>query len=477
MTNKDIAGVSLQRLGQGMNSHIEQGTLLAKGQDSIDGQVMQFSSLMSVMNDDFAVMNSMQQEYTPDAVETPVLDLREYAPLDEEAALQEEAEMMVDDLVLLDAQEQVLNIDEIVFSDIVPIVVADLEPVEEWTFEFDGLSKMDVMDPNVNPIPVQIEWLPQTNALPNLEMSVLSTPVQTNPLVESTIIELPTFSMVPEVVAQEVVQLLNQLRVQELVAEPEVPKLEPMMDEVPEMLSNRDVKAIQISEILDLEAPELESIWKATKDEVIKTSFAESPDVDLNVELPKSTPVQTVMNPVNAAIQTGNMSNSSTSGQMSAGDLGNSLQSITQEVEKEKGKENAPKMELPKKSFAQLLAESDEAQAEQMSFNKKLLRKLEMIINDPAGRLDVEIAQDPIGIQVKALVPQEVMSSLEGLEQEIQVALHQQGIDLSSFELYQKQEDEENYRLNQSLDEQVVTEEREMQGTSSNGGMLVNQRV
>ena len=44
-------------------THVENGSKIAKGHDGLDGVMSQFSSLMSVMQDDFALMGDMEREY------------------------------------------------------------------------------------------------------------------------------------------------------------------------------------------------------------------------------------------------------------------------------------------------------------------------------------------------------------------------------------------------------------------------------
>ena len=44
-------------------THVENGSKIAKGHDGLDGVMSQFSSLMSVMQDDFTLMGDMEREY------------------------------------------------------------------------------------------------------------------------------------------------------------------------------------------------------------------------------------------------------------------------------------------------------------------------------------------------------------------------------------------------------------------------------
>ena len=112
-----------------------------------------------------------------------------------------------------------------------------------------------------------------------------------------------------------------------------------------------------------------------------------------------------------------------------------------------------------------------------MGFSSKLIQRLEMVILDPMGRMDVEIAQDVTGINVKAVVPLEVLPSMSGLETELQVALEQKGLDLNSFELYEREESTNDQgRTDASLDEAALDEMGEGEKILS-GGMLFNRRV
>ena len=64
-------------------THVENGSKIAKGHDALDGVMSQFSSLMSVMQDDFALMGDMEREYEGEKSEVeptlpsdPVVGLR-----------------------------------------------------------------------------------------------------------------------------------------------------------------------------------------------------------------------------------------------------------------------------------------------------------------------------------------------------------------------------------------------------------------
>jgi len=136
-----------------------------------------------------------------------------------------------------------------------------------------------------------------------------------------------------------------------------------------------------------------------------------------------------------------------------------------------------PKMHLTRQSFEQLLEESQESGKEQMGFSSKLIQRLEMVIMDPMGRMDVEVAQDVSGVNVKAVVPVEIISSLSGIEGELQVALEQQGLELNHFELSERSEDSKSQGRTDVLDEDVLSAENDTNEKSATGGMLVNRRV
>ena len=112
-----------------------------------------------------------------------------------------------------------------------------------------------------------------------------------------------------------------------------------------------------------------------------------------------------------------------------------------------------------------------------MSFSSKLIQRLEMVIMDPLGRLDVEVAQEMMGIQVKAIAPSEMMSSLLGLEQDLQIALDGHGIDLSSFELEERREELDSSGSSNGLDKEVADTNEELEEKLPMGGMLLSRRV
>ena len=121
-----------------------------------------------------------------------------------------------------------------------------------------------------------------------------------------------------------------------------------------------------------------------------------------------------------------------------------------------------PKMPLTRQHFEELLEESQQKGTEQMGFNSKLIQRLEMVIMDPMGRMDVEVAQEVSGVNVKAVVPVEIVSSLLGLESDLQVALDQQGLELNNFELYERTEDSENLGRTDGSGEEAVPPENDL---------------
>ena len=123
------------------------------------------------------------------------------------------------------------------------------------------------------------------------------------------------------------------------------------------------------------------------------------------------------------------------------------------------------------------LGKKQEAGTEKMSFSSKLIQRLEMVIMDPLGRLDVEVAQEMMGIQVKAIAPSEMMSSLLGLEQDLQIALDGHGIDLSSFELEERREELDSSGSSNGLDKEVADTNEELEEKLPMGGMLLSRRV
>jgi hypothetical protein len=136
-----------------------------------------------------------------------------------------------------------------------------------------------------------------------------------------------------------------------------------------------------------------------------------------------------------------------------------------------------PKSPLTRQHFEELLEESQQKGTEKMGFRTKLIHRLEMVIMDPMGRMDIEVAQEVSGVNVKAVVPMEVVSSLLGLESDLQIALDQQGLELNNFELYERTEDLEKQGITSDSNEDPVPLENDLNEKSLTGGMLVNRRV
>ena len=96
---------------------------------------------------------------------------------------------------------------------------------------------------------------------------------------------------------------------------------------------------------------------------------------------------------------------------------------------------------------------------------------------DPLGRMDVEVAQEMVGVQIKTIVPSEMVQTLQGIEQELQVALNNQGLELSSFEMQERGADSDNHGLNTESGHVAEEQFEENEEKSVLGGMLISRRV
>ena len=76
-------------------------------------------------------------------------------------------------------------------------------------------------------------------------------------------------------------------------------------------------------------------------------------------------------------------------------------------------------------------------------FHAKILQKLEIQVRDPAGVIQLEIAQKEAVIHVRAVVPIEAMSDLHYLGQDVQDSLQDMGLQLGSYELRSNDDDDD----------------------------------
>ena len=138
-------------------------------------------------------------------------------------------------------------------------------------------------------------------------------------------------------------------------------------------------------------------------------------------------------------------------------------------------------LKMPKRpleqSFAKLLKEAKELAEEfEPEFHAKILKKLEIQVKDPAGIIQLEIAQKEATVHVRAVVPSEAMSDLHYLGQDVQESLQDLGLQLGSYELRSQDDDEEHGEFG-GVDEigfdEIETEDVE----TTNSDYIVDKRV
>jgi hypothetical protein len=455
-------------------THVENGSKIAKGQDGLGGVMSQFSSLMSVMQDDFAMMNDMEREYEGERsevepvlpIDTPVLD----ADNDRSPVFEEEVDSQVvpldNDAVLIERDYTDL------ISDTVPLSLPEMtEHPALFQNDFEILSEpvVDVVNfaadsapsPVMAPVPVDVssgpERLNQTIVLPPKEVFV------------------PTPEELPKVFVGEVLESVSTMLVEQVEVEDDAPRFEQSGRlEVPDFVRREMDSLFEELTLEDELIPEVES------ENVLKSELGQAVQVQVEEHLASVIPQQSDLQAGLQAVMTSVVTQGVQAVQtvQPASTVSVDSVAIQQQKTEESMKEvKLPKMHLTRQSFEQLLEESQESGKEQMGFSSKLIQRLEMVIMDPMGRMDVEVAQEVSGVNVKAVVPVEIISSLSGIEGELQVALEQQGLELNHFELSERSEDSKSQGRTDVLDEDVLSAENDTNEKSATGGMLVNRRV
>lgn len=475
MTKLDLAHLSTRQ------TTVLQGAKAAKGQDAIEGTVMQFSSLMSVMNEDFALMNAMQREYVPEKSEAPVpKEIRE--------------KDLPDDFdISTPIEEEKIDFD---LSEIVNNFAEKEEPQKDLVTNEELLSLPEVFsDPVINTYSLQGIDFETPVELPQMEEAVFvatNAIVQNQDLQEALIqrtpiepvkIEVPDAEIAkleivdevlraieaPENFVMEEIELEPQDSIQEDFGLKDLLKRDFLFDDfiVEENVEQDDA----VSERVSIFDRDIQAFQKQEKDILGEESVNVVDIVDVHAD-------DLNASAINASISASVSGTTTTTTQPTV--VTNSSDVNISNIQEKKDKEELPTM--PKNlrhqsHFSEMLENADDAVLEKMSFNSKLLRRLELIINDPAGKLDIEIAQDPIGVHVKAVVPTEVLKSMQGLQQDLQVALYQKGLELGSYEMQEREEGVNNKRSSSTIKDLASGSARENIEEMAIGGILVNQRV
>ena len=458
-------------------THVENGSKIAKGQDAVGGIMSQFSSLMSVMQDDFAMMSDMEREYEGEksAVEPTLPDEVAVAEVDDKETpiFDEHREVLVPESVEQEDPE---------FEKDYSMLLADTVPL--------SLQEMTEHPALFEPVSAELPTTPAEQSylvVYVLQAAVhLSTPVpQATPVLNEVATSMPvqpakqvvvsTPQEIPEVLVKEVVQAVQPMLVEEVEVVDDTPRFEQSERlDLPEYMREE----VRLLDDVLVETDDADLLKSVPLRELFETSVQQQSSEQVQTVIPQQSDVQAGLQAVmNGAIPQGVQTAQAAQVVQSAGGTVDGV-SIQQQKSAETVKSlKLPKAPLTRQHFEELLEESQQKGTEQMGFRTKLLQRLEMVIMDPMGRMDVEVAQEVSGVNVKAVVPVEIVSSLSGLESDLQVALEQQGLELNNFELYERSEGSESQGTTDGFDDDANSAENDLNEKTLTGGMLVNRRV
>ena len=456
-------------------THVENGSKIAKGEDALGGIVSQFSSLMSVMQDDFALMNDMEREYEGERSEVePVLpeELAVVLPNEvkrEERETSKEESIFVSDFAREIATERLFE--DLLVESVIPAAVTDME--ERSVLDTVDVS-VELLEMNtINDVVNVAESTATPVFAPQPVLDTVQTALEATMSAKEVVVATP--QEVPEVLAKEIVEAFQPMLVETVEEADDAPRFTmsekvDLPDYLREQVRLLDDDAMAFEDAT-IELEEVEAVPQ-------RKSFEQAVTTRVEGQVQNNQPV---LSDVQASLQAISASQQ-VQGQVQVAQPTVATQVDGVSVQQMKSVEvtkdlKAPKLPLTRQSFEELLQESQEKGTEQMGFRNKLIQKLEMVIQDPMGRLDVEVAQEVTGVNVKAAVPAEVLPSLMGLESDLQVALDNKGIDLNHFELFERTENAQNDgQTDASSDiEDASSPERDEKMLS--GGMLINRRV
>ena len=455
-------------------THVESGAKIAKGEDALDGVMSQFSSLMSVMQDDFALMNDMEREYSGEKSEVePTLpeDLALVLPNEEDAS--EMSEHKERSMPILEDDSEIdfrQEFDEVFIETSAADLLSDHSTNLEWSHP--SLSSDMLQEINASESMVE-DPLAVSSPSPLVNTESVITQKSVNPVVQVKQVIVPTVQQVPEVLTQEIVQSIQQMLVETVDEEVDAPRfgLSDRAD-LPDFMR----ETVRLLDDISLDDTDiLPPIENTASNESFEQVVGERVEQHIqNVQPVMSdlqSSMQSIVNGVAAQVQVSQVVQPVVT---TTADGVSIQQSKSVEGVKDV---KLPKLHLTRQHFNELLEESQQKGTEKMGFSSKLIQRLEMVILDPMGRMDVEVAQEVTGINVKAVVPLEVLPSMTGLETDLQVALEQKGLDLNSFELYEREENTDNQGGTDSSQGGVGLEEMGEGEKVLSGGMLFNRRV
>ena len=476
-------GIELQ-LSQ-TTSHVEKGSLIAKGQESVDSSVVQFSSLMNVMHDDFSMMSSMQRAYVAEksSVQPIVHEIQPVEPVKPQytsalVAPKTQSTQKQENTLDSDIGDDVESIDltglfvqqetEGIDSDRFDAVLFDTIPnIPEMTDMFD-----DVVVPVLLNVPTIVTDIP---TLQNWSQDIAV-----------DVYHAPSVAECQQVIVQEVSDVVNLLVQENIIPDTldnvdEISMfdiIDPYVDTINWAESNVDTVDAEEPETYTSEEPVV-----AVEDTV--DFFAEESTI---TEHPTQTNTATTIavgqNPAtftanngNLAKNTGNATNSNL--QQLKSDMVKS--DVAQNLSNENHKKNAIFAKMVKhQNFQHFLHEAQEEGTFTKTINSKILKKLEVVITDPSGSVDVEISQDNIGIQVVATASGHVVKQLQGLEQDLYTTLQDSGVELSFFEMRERENNAEQMWQSdgtQDIQEDVEQGVSEVAQKTGRGGTLLDRMI
>ena len=459
-------------------THVENGSKIAKGQDALGGIMSQFSSLMSVMQDDFAMMNDMEREYEGEksAVEPTLPDEAVVVESDDKdtSTFEEHHETFIPETVGQGDVEFEKDY-SMLLADTVPLSLQEMtehptlfEPVSTNTATISTEQSDLVSDAVQSALPLSAP-VPQPTPMLN-EVTALE------PLLPAKQVSVATPQEIPQVLVKEVVQSVQPMLVEEVEVVDDAPRFEQSQRlDLPEYLRQE----VRLLDDVLVETDDSDLLKAVPLRDVFEASVQRQSAEQIKTVLPQQSDVQAGLQAVmNGAIAQGVQS--AQAAQVVQPAASGTVDGVS--IQQQKTTETVKSLKLPKapltrQHFEELLEESQQKGTEQMGFRTKLIQRLEMVIMDPMGRLDVEVAQEVSGVNVKAVVPVEVVSSLSGLEGDLQVALEQQGLELNNFELYERREDSESQGVTDAFDDDTNSAENDLNEKTLTGGMLVNRRV
>ena len=195
-----------------VDTHIAKGSKLAKGQDSVAGEMAQFSSLMNVMQDDFVLMGAMQREYQSEksSVEPtlPHLSSEVVEEFESSDTVTDDEQVVVLDGEFIEALPDVQTVE-------LPLVdFQNLQVVDEGL----DLVQQELISPVLSPIEDDFVESSMEMALPvtPVLMSGVQTVSPQQNVVEMSalptkVVNVPTLQEVPQVLVQQVTEIFSNV--------------------------------------------------------------------------------------------------------------------------------------------------------------------------------------------------------------------------------------------------------------------------